>query len=174
MKRLNEITFLRGEPDRWNDMTIKHAVANYKFRELGDAIGIDPGINWGLTMLVDGIMFTYWGTLPKMNAPDRHNYICRFITAWFPPKCPANIVMIEGAAYGAKYSREALEDSRLGFYDAFKELGKTVSYAPPLTIRKEVFGKGTIKGNQVFLDINENSADSVAICLYASGYKFKE
>jgi hypothetical protein len=172
--RLNEIVFAKGNVELWQGMKIQHATSQHMFRGLKDAIGIDPGRRWGMSFLQSGFLTTYWGTLPQMSSPDYHNWICCWLNGWFSPVWLADITVIEGAAYGALYSREMLEDVRLGFYDGMKELVNDVSYVPPLTIRKMVFGSAKIKGNQTWLDINENAADSVAMCLYAAGYQYKE
>lgn len=174
MKRLNEITFVAGESEQWGDMSIQHAVANYVFKGVQDAIGIDPGKRWGLSVISGGILWVYWGKLPQMNAPDYHEYLCNWLTAWFSPDFKAKVCAIEGSAFGTIYGRELLEDIRLGFYSAFMELGRVVSYVPPLTARKQIFGSGKIKGNEVWLDINPNGADSIPLALYAGGYQYKE
>jgi len=171
MKRLNEICFTMGEPEHWKDMTIHHAIAQYIFRDVDDAIGIDPGRNWGISIISGGILFTYWGKLPKMVAPDYHNYITCWLNGWFSPNFTAKVAVIEGAAYGAMYSREMLEDVRLGLYDGMKELGKDVSYVPPMKIRRQVLGNGRLKASDILLSIDPNGADSVAIALYAGGYR---
>ena len=172
--RLNSVSFIRCEPEMWGEMKIHHSIAQYLFRDLCNGIGVDPGRNWGLSVLQDGLLGTFWGKLPKMNAPDYHEYICNWIRGWFSPNFTATSVVVEGAAYNAQYGRELLEDIRLGFYSAFKELGREVAYVPPLAIRKIVFGNSNIKGNETWLSIGENAADSVAMALYCGGYKYSE
>ncbi len=172
MKRLNEICFTLGEPEQWKDMTIHHAIAQYLFRDVDDAIGVDPGKNWGISVLSGGILFVYWGKLPKMEYPDYPEYLANFVSGWFSPNFTATMATIEGAAYGAIYGRESLEDIRVGLYIAFKELGKEVLYIPPLKIRRGVFGDGKIKASDIWLSINPNGADSAAIALYTGGYRF--
>lgn len=178
---ITKLRWTKGESEYFGEMKIQHAIANHQFSGLQCAIGVDPGLRWGLGFVLgqDHLPFgknsytlsAYWGRMPKTEQDqDYFHQIRDFIKLWLPPKCPAKIVMIENAAFNATFGREALERCRLGFYEAFRELGYPVEYVNPQTPRRAVFGNGRIKGKETFLEIDPNGADACVIALYAGGY----
>ena len=184
MMDIKKLEWLKGESEYFGDMKIQHAIAQHSFRDLQPAIGVDPGRNWGIGFVLPQdhpvlghlgySLSTYWGTMPKEDkTQDYFHKIRDFVKLWIPPKCPAKIVMVENAAFNAPYGREYLEQIRLGFYEAFRELGFPVEYVNPQTPRLKVLGGGRNKGKEIWLSINGNAADAAVIALYASGYLYK-
>jgi len=155
----------------WRTMSIRYAVADGDFKTYGNAIGIDPGRNWGCGILLDGNLMTYWGKFPKCElSTEYHIMASDFIHEWLPVDLPVQIVMVEGPSYGDMYGQVQLEDIRLGFFMAFKTLGYDVKYIAPQTARKAVVGRGRIKAPDVWLDLpNRNGADAAALALYGGG-----
>ena len=182
---IKKLEWMRGESEYFGDMKIQHAVAQTSFQDLRPAIGVDPGRNWGIGFVLPQnhtvlghlgySLSTYWGTMPKEDkTQDYFHKIRDFVKLWIPPKCPAKIVMVEGSSYGDRYGQQMLEQTRLGFYEAFRELGFPVEYCPPTVCRKAVFGNGRIKGKEVWLSTNGNGADAGVLALYGAGYQYNK
>jgi len=172
---LATLSWLNGESDEWRGMKIHHALAEHRFRDTVNAIGIDPGRRWGMGILIDGILYAYWGIMPSPDsAIDYFDYIRDFIQEWLPPKIPTNIVFVEGASYGEQFGQILLEDIRFSFELAFKKRGFEVSLVPPKTARKVVLGNGNTKASEIWVKINSNGADGACLALYGGGYKHKE
>lgn len=182
---IKDLRFTDNTYDKFGDMKIGHAYAKYTFSGVTPAIGVDPGRNWGIAFVVPNNLdpsmdagyrlSCYWGKVPKEdNTQDYFHKIRDFVMAWMPKNCPAKIVMIEGASYGDKFGQATLEQCRLGFYEAFREMGCDVKYVSPLTPRKNVFGNGRVSAKTTFLDLDHNAADAACIALYASGYRYEE
>lgn len=171
---LATLEWLNGEKDEWRGMKISHALAEHRFRGTENAIGVDPGRRWGMGILLDGILYAYWGILP---APDKNieyfDYISDFVATWLPKNIPSKLVFVEGASYGEKFGQILLEDIRFSFELAFKKRGCEVSLVPPKTARKIVFGNGNTKASEIWVKINGNGADGACLALYGGGYKFE-
>ena len=171
-----DIGWLRHpEADVFDGMKIHHALAEYRFTTTHPAIGVDPGRRWGLSFLDDGILYAYWGTFPKVeHHQEYYGVVEDFVRRWIPPKCRADVVMVEGPAYGEVFGQPLLEDIRLGFYQGFKNRGYKVEYVSPQTARKVSLGNGRTKASEIFLSIDKNAADAAAICLYAGGFRIED
>ena len=180
---IQKLRWTKGESECFNGMKIQHALANHSFTGLQCAIGVDPGLNWGMAFVLGQNhlpfgkdLFTltaYWGKIPHEEVEQNYFHKIRdFVKMWLPPKVPAKVVMVEGAAHGERFGQTQLERCRLGFYEAFRELGYNVEYCPPLTCRKAVFGNGRVKGKEVWLDCNGNASDAAVLALFGSGYYY--
>ena len=164
------------EVQDWQGMKIHHAHADTIFYDVQDAIGIDPGRNFGVGLLTAGTLSIYWATLPAQEHDyDYFGYVQKFMMDWFPKDNPAKIAMVEGPSYASLYKQPFLEDVRLGFLMSLQMLGKEVDYVAPQSVRKVVFGNGRTKAATVWYDLSgkaANGADAGAVALYAGGYKY--
>lgn len=164
--------------DEWGGMKIRCATADVIFHDVQDAVGVDPGKNFGLGFLWDGMLTTFWATLPTQEHDYEYfGFIQKFMLDWFPKDNPANVAMVEGPSYASLYRQPFLEDCRLGFLMSLQMLGKEVSYVAPQSVRKTVFGNGRIKAANVWYDLTgkaANGADAAAVALFAGGYKYNE
>lgn len=172
-----DLRWSKGEPEAFGEMKIRWATADHLFTdELIPSVGVDPGRNWAIAFVTpkgEGFeLATYWATMPKeVDSQDYFHKIRDFVKAWVPSEFPYRVAMVEGSSYGDRYGQQLLEQCRLGFYEAFRELGCEVSYVSPKTPRKWVLGNGNINSKGVWLDLNHNGADAACIALYAGGYK---
>lgn len=180
---ISKLRWMKGESEYFGTMRINHATAQHSFQNLQCAIGVDPGRRWGMAFVLENIhptfgsvgftLSTYWGIVPKEeHTQDYFHAIRDFVKLWLPPKCPARIVMIEGASYADRYGQAMLEQCRLGFYEAFRELCYLVEYVPPMTPRKAVFGNGRTAAKNIWLDIDGNASDASCLALYGGNYKY--
>ena len=157
----------------WNGMKIRSAEATVAFN-LHDAIGVDPGRNFGVGILYNKKLTVYWGKFPKQDEDYRYSLlVSNFVQDWIPEyACSITRIAIEGPSFGSHFKQVMLEDVRVGFWLGFQGIGKETIYVPPQTARKQVFGDGRIKASDLWLSINKNAADAVAIALYVAGYEY--
>lgn len=163
----------------WNRMKIGRAVAVQPFSmSYVNAIGIDPGIRWGLGILLNGVLISMWGSFPKEEHDYDYFYVARkFISDWIPHCVETGMIriaIIEGASYGSQWKQPLLEDVRLGFKVGLDDLGYNVTYVPPKSVNKRVFGNGNIAAKKTWIGINGNGADAAAVALYAGGFSYEE
>lgn len=148
------------------------------------AWGIDPGVNFGLTFIEKKKVFVFHGALIQDQTPGRYGLIAysflqSIIASYSRPNA---MLVIEGAAYGAKTSWQAgLAEIRTAFYlaastyrtpimDAFEaeNVFTDVIVRPPASIRKAVFNDGKVQAGDEWPTINHNAADSLSVALYAA------
>ena len=134
----------------------------------GHAIGIDPGVNFGVSVLSDDKLIVYHGTLKRETEPGRYGYVAyKFLRSLFVDT-KADVCIIEGAAYGAPYGQPLMAEVRTGYYLAMALSGNVkVSIVPPATIRKKVFGDGRFQAMDKWVSLENNAADSLSMVLYA-------
>jgi len=158
------------EHQKWGGMKIMSAKAAAVFN-LPNAIGVDPGRNWGIGILYNGGLTVYWGKFPKQEQAYRYSLLVGdFVRGWLPEYVsPITRAAIEGPSFGSRFKQVMLEDVRVGFWLGLWRRGKDAVYVPPQTVRKQVFGYGYIKASDLWLAINGNAADAGAVALYAGG-----
>lgn len=136
------------------------------------AWGIDPGRNFGLTILEGEDAYIYAGVLEKTDVAGRygwyaHNFLEEIIREYHQKKAR---LVIEGASYGDQYGQVLLAEIRGGFFLAGVSAPNfsSVVISPPKKIRKEVFNDGTIRAPDEWPTLNRNAADSLAMALFAA------
>jgi hypothetical protein len=130
-------------------------------------IGIDPGVNFGLTLIHDDEVMVHWGSLPPTKIKGEHGiHAYDFIYNTYQD-FPAIKSVVEGAAYHSKFGQVGLEEVRFAFYLALRHLGMNPVIVPPATVRKAVFGNGQQQAGDVYPFMNHNGADSLSIALYS-------
>jgi hypothetical protein len=141
------------------------------------AWGLDPGVNFGLTVIEGEKVFVFHGSLVQENKPGCYGLVAyRFlenvISRAVDGLRDARLV-IEGAAYGAPFRQVELSEIRAGFFLAasLSSHFSGVQISPPATIRKEVFGNGKTQAGDEWPTLNHNAADSLAMALYAAQTK---
>lgn len=138
------------------------------------AIGIDPGINFGMTIINMEYVQVFWGRLkitkedaakPGLKGLAAYDYIKNGMldqSRYFSSKA-----VVEGAAYGRPHRQVELEEERFGFYLALKHLGFDVVIMPPASIRLKAFGNGKLSAVDVYPSRNQNAVDSVGCAIAA-------
>lgn len=138
------------------------------------AWGIDPGVNFGLTVIEGNKVWVFHGALVSDPTPGRQGLITykfmRDMIETFDQRDP--IMVIEGAAYGAPFRQVELSEIRTAFYlaSALNTMFKDVVIKPPATIRKAVFGSGKTQAGDEWPLLNHNAADALSMALYAAQY----
>ena len=168
---LEEINWMKKPRMKKYNVSIGTAVADKKF-DLPNCIGIDPGRNFGIGVLRDGELSVMWGKLPKCEKDwEYYNKAKMLVLSLFAADKFTDIGVVEGPSYGSIYKQPMLEDVRVGFLLGLHMVGVDADYCPPQTARKAVFGKGTTKASEVWLDVNSNAADGGALVLWKAGYE---
>jgi len=131
-------------------------------------IGVDPGVNFGLTIFPwERRVLSFHGTINNniKDEPAFKSYeAMNEILATFSN---TQVVVIEGASYGDKYGQVALAENRSGFIVASRSADHTIIKLPPATIRKKVLGDGKLSGKAMCVNIDGNAADSIPMALLA-------
>lgn len=140
------------------------------------AIGVDPGIDYGLTIINRDFVQVFFGRLETNKRPgyrgiNAYNYIMNSALNTYRsvnPEIRKSVsAVVEGASYNDIYGQVALEEVRFGFFFALYEIGFTVSIVPPATIRKGALGHGRATVGEIFPNLNHNACDSIGAAIYA-------
>lgn len=136
------------------------------------AWGIDPGVNFGLTVIEENKVFVFHGALMQTDQTGYYSLIAfQFLQSMIGRFMYQEKIrmVIEGAAYNAPFRQVELSEIRAGFYlgAALYNFAK-VWIKPPATIRKGAFGNGKVQAGDEWPTLNHNAADSLAIALYAA------
>jgi len=137
------------------------------------AWGIDPGVNFGLTVIEENKVFVFHGSLIQDDKPGRYGLIAyKFLHDMIGQfaSLSLSLMVIEGAAYGAPFRQVELSEIRTGFYLAASLWGgfSDVVIKPPASIRKAVFDNGKTQAGDEWPTLNHNAADSLSMALYAA------
>jgi hypothetical protein len=140
-------------------------------------LGIDPGANFGVTILSPGWSQMFWGKLPKgKETVDRmemaHNFI-RIILGgegFDAERCVFDRLVVEGPAYRKDYGQSKLAHIRAGWYLGARPYAKQGLFTPPAVPRKVVLGSGKKHPGDEWPNQNLNALDSLNIALYGAGF----
>ena len=139
------------------------------------AWGVDPGVNFGLTVIEGDKVFVFNGALNQDDKPGRYGLIAfQFLKSIIKEFNHRGAKMvIEGAAYGAPFRQVELSEIRTGFYLSAALANPLSTFAdviikPPSTIRKAVTGNGKTQAMDEFPLLNHNAADALFMALYAT------
>lgn len=132
-------------------------------------IGIDPGVNFGVTFIHQGSLVVYYGSLIQQHQPGEYGIVAmRFLETLFIEHGARGTCVIEGAAFHKQFGQVGLAEVRQGFYTAARmSPAPYVVITPPATIRKVAFGDGRTQAGDCFPTLNHNGADSIGIALYS-------
>ena len=163
---------------------IKIDYGHYKCRYVSDTttypdfpkghifIGVDPGINYGITIINELETHVIWGSLPKMNPFHGLEAIEALDNVWadgrfYPISSNIEVVhaYVEGPAFGAQFGQTKLEQVRFGFVVGLHDITDDIKYVAPSHARKVAFGDGKKAGKNIWININENGADSIGVAL---------
>lgn len=134
-------------------------------------VGVDPGLNMGLAFL-DGedVAHTLSLRINREDFPtaDLLQFISR-VPVLVEGRVPKNMpVVVEGPAYGARYGQPLLGAVRGTLLVSFKNAGyDVVVEMAPKTIRKRVFGDGTIQPKKVWnlRGFSKDAADALSMAI---------
>ena len=134
-------------------------------------IGIDPGtVNFGIAILDPNQTI---GTMFQVKIERHDNPVQRIINiqhimsdcVWW---CGGNDLIIEGSSFGAIYRQVELAEIRASIVLWGKRQDMNVKIVPPKTIRKTVFGKGTIKAHEYWEGLPEDALAALACAYFTS------
>jgi hypothetical protein len=135
----------------------------------GHGFGIDPGVNFGMSIIKDEDVKVYHGTFEKENEPGHYglhaqNEMMGWLGFNFDCTC-----IIEGAAYHKTFGQVGLEEVRIGFYLGAVACGAftVVKIVPPATIRKRVFDNHLQQAMDIFPLLHHNGADALSMAIYS-------
>lgn len=133
------------------------------------AVGIDPGVNYGITIITGDTVQVFYGKLdgdstPGMRGIAASELIRTLFTDYWYEKWFA---IVEGAAYNAHFGQVGLEEVRFGFFSALMYKYFRAVIVPPASVRKLAFGSAKISAVDLWPTMNQNAADSIGCALAA-------
>jgi hypothetical protein len=133
----------------------------------GNIIGVDPGVNFGITLIKGEVLFIFNGKL-KTQREQRIEYsllaydlLHELIKEYEMQNAH---FILEGAAFNKKYGQVNLAEVRTGYYLAMRYFG-TVVVPAPMSWRKITLGSGTAFEGDIWPRLNGNAAASLGIAL---------
>jgi Holliday junction resolvasome RuvABC endonuclease subunit len=164
---------LSNEPkNKWKSNLLEKGYAWHTTGELlghtGVVIGVDPGVNFGVTVIYECYIHIFNGKLKTQK--DRrieysilaHDLIHELVHEYGGN--PTTLVL-EGAAFNKTFGQVNLAEVRTGYYMAMRSYGE-VEVPAPMSVRKAVFGDGKMQPMDIWPHLNHNAADSLSIALY--------
>lgn len=141
-------------------------------------VGIDPGVNFGISVIIKEDVYIYNGKVDTRIKSERAWYskdVFEFILNLLKVVHPMRdfTAVIEGAAYGKKFGQVQLAEVRNGFFLGCTFFTDSVYVVPPSTIRKMAFGSGDTYGRDEYPQINHNAAAGLG-CAMAAMKKIEE
>jgi len=163
LNNLSERKKIKG--DSFSASMVSHPLVGHS----GVIIGIDPGVNFGMTVIIDEKVDIYHGKLTKCE--QRLEYAGMSMTCVREimdnyPAYDTPLAVLEGAAFNKTFGQVGLAEVRAGFYLGLKYITDMVTVVPPMTTRKKVFGDGRTQPMDVWPTLNHNAADSLSLALY--------
>jgi|SRR6185295_17019553 len=149
---------------------------------LEGCLGIDPGqVNMGFAFGCGREATIYQVKFPSKLGPVERLENTQILTHWILENAPiyCSSACVEYSAHGKTFGQSALAENRAAallcvmVHSRFQ----TISVIPPLSIRKEVFGHGKIKAEEVWkkqLAKAPDGASALACALYAKKKYEKE
>lgn len=133
-------------------------------------IGIDPGtVHLGVAYCAEQ-SYLYEVTLRRQEEPyqrikDIQNIIGMLqMDDWVIG--PETILVIEGASFADRYRQTELAEVRTAVATWLGRLVGQVSFVPPTTVMKKVFGKGNLSAWKVWTNLPPNAASALACAVY--------
>jgi len=173
MKMLYQNLSLSSEPkSKWQSKTLEKGYAWRRLgvldNHVGFVIGVDPGVNFGITIIKDDVIYIYNGKLKTQKerrieyAILAHDLIHDLV---HEHGGRPTILSLEGAAYNKTYGQVPLAEVRTGYYMALRSYGE-VEMPPPMSWRKVSLGSGTAFEGDIWPTLNGNAAASLGVALY--------
>ncbi len=162
-----------NEKERWESPWLENEkgwlVQGRLPNHAGKVLGVDPGVNFGITILDKDRVLVFNGKLKKQETNKiEYAQLARLVVGaliedFDMAECP---MVIEGAAFNKRFGQVNLGEVRAGYYLGMRDYTNHVDVVAPMTVRKAVFGDGRIQPGDIWPTINHNGADSLAIALY--------
>jgi hypothetical protein len=134
----------------------------------GKLVGVDPGVNFGITFIDGEYVRIFNGKLKTLHenrteySKMAHDLIFGMLEEF--DMTSADFIL-EGAAFNKQFGQVNLAEVRTGYYLGMRHFGE-VTVAAPMSIRKIVMGDGKVQPGETWPLLNHNGADSLSIALY--------
>jgi len=131
------------------------------------SLGVDPGVNFGICFITGEDIYAMYGSLLQQTHHIEYaNVAFELLTnlVWTNEQTDP-VYVIEGPAFNKTFGQVNLAEVRTGFYLSLRHLGE-IHTPPPMTVRKAVFGSGTIQPMDIWPLLNHNCADALSLALY--------
>ena len=141
-------------------------------------IGIDPGqVNMGMAFVGKDHADLYQIGLPSDSDPairimNVAEVVSSLLEVWRPQL--DDRACIEYAAYNKLHGQVPLAEARTSAGIALMQKGIVPLFVPPATIRKTVFGKGTIRAEDVWPELADKKHNDFLVALSCALYFYEK
>lgn len=163
---------LLNEPKtKWNSTLLERGYCwLVRGKLLGHAdqiVGVDPGVNFGITVIDKEDVYIYNGKLLTQENRIEYAFLAMNLIAQlvYDHGVGRATFILEGAAFSKQFGQVNLAEVRAGYYIGMRQFN-VPKVSPPMSIRKKVFGDGRQQAADLFPQLNHNASDSLAIALY--------
>jgi len=168
------IDFTATGKDASEHATYKTWTAKVPFIVSNPVMGIDPGRNFGITVLHQDSALVWYGKLTKREPQWKYG-----LDAFAVGKDKARVCdfgVVEGPIFRAEgqgklYGEANLANIRFGFLLGILQHCSEVDMVPPASSRKTTFGSAKVKGMDVWTTIDPNAAESLVLAICAAKKK---
>jgi hypothetical protein len=169
----NNVVFEDKKPQQFMGF---HVINGTLPSNLNHAVGVDPGVNFGLTIIHGSHIRVIYGKFPSERLKGWHGInVYKWMLTLFGSMETRRVLapyqrvpaIVEGAAYHSQFGQVGLEEVRFAFFLALHILGFEAEIVPPATIRKNAFNDGKMQAGDVWPWMNHNGADSLGCALCA-------
>ena len=143
---------------------------------MGSIIGIDPGqVNMGMAVMgPNGADLYQIGLTSETDPAQRMMNVVTVVDRLFPGDGAVAGACIEYAAHNKFHGQVPLAEARSAAGMALMTKGIVPLYPPPASIRKEVFGKGTIKAEEVWTNLADKKHNDFLAALSCALYFYEK
>jgi Holliday junction resolvasome RuvABC endonuclease subunit len=151
------------------DLSITKVVVKSPIVSQEMIFGVDPGTaHLGLVQLWQDRVFMFQVEMKRKDtAPDRIQDIWMALTRCYSFLETKGHLVIEGASYADRYRQVELAEVRATAVIWGIQNRMFVEVPAPNSIRKKVFGKGTVRGRDIWTNIPPDCADALGCALFA-------
>jgi crossover junction endodeoxyribonuclease RuvC len=143
-------------------------------------VGIDPGLTCTSVTVFCGDVATVQAIEPvKLRGPERLDYLRRTLLDLLPPPAEADLIAVEGYAFGAQNAREAMGEWGGILRWSLWAAGYRYVVVPPSSLKAFVTGKGNAPKEVMMREVfrkwafvaeSNDDADSYALARFAVAF----
>lgn len=136
--------------------------------------GFDPGTkNFGIAIIYGNIGEIYQVKITTSRDPIIRIKDIQEILEAVHPVIANTVVVIEGAAFRGGFRQQELAEMRAAIAIYSLKFTELISFAAPMSVRKLVFGKGTIKPQEVWSGLSNDALAALSCAYYGYKNEFK-
>lgn len=165
-----KVEWTRSQPSEYMKYTASIPQLEIEY----DAIGIDPGKNFGIAIVrKTGMVNVIYGRVEATTYAEAGMRAMELVLDLPLVWTPGYVGGVEEAAFSAGAGQAGLAYVRMGFYVGLRRnnLVRDVSMVAINTARKSATGNGRRSMADLLPNMNPNAADALGVALHVAGYR---